>query len=346
MTDVTLTVGGQRYQGWTSLRLSRGVAQIAGGYELSVTERWAGLSTARPIKPGMTAQVQIAGLTIIQGFVDEVAPNYDAQSHTLTVSGRDATGDLVDCAAIHKPGTWSNRTLAQIAKDLAAPFNVPVKVETSVGKPFAKWSIEPGEKVVDNLDRMARQRGVLLMSDGLGNLLITQPAQYQAPAALVLGGNVLSAHGHAHMQERFSEYIVKAQQMGDDDISGTVAAAPSGTATDPAVTRYRPTIIMSEDQADAAGCKSRAAWQRTVRAAKARSIVYTVGGWLANGKPWQPNALVSVQDSFLGINESRLISQVDFYLDEQGERTELTVVGRHAFDPLATPSAPKHGGLF
>lgn len=326
--------------------MTRGITQIAGGYELTVTERWAGLATPRPIKPGMVASVSVAGQTIIQGYIDVVSPNYDAQSHTLTVSGRDATGDLVDCAAIHKPGTWANRTLAQIASDLTAPFKVPVKVETSVGKPFPKWSIEPGEKVVDNLDRMARQRGVLLMSDGVGNLLITQPAQYQAPAALVLGKNVLSARGHASLMERFAEYIVKAQQMGDDEVYGSNAAAPSGTALDTAVGRYRPTIIMSEDQANKAGCSARAAWQRTVRAAKAQSIVYTVGGWLANGKPWQPNALVAVKDSFMGIDETRLISQVDFYLDDQGERTELTVVGRHAFDPLATPRAAAHGGLF
>ena len=346
MSDVTLTVGGQRYSGWTQLQMTRGIAQIAGGYELSVTERWPGLSTPRPIKPGLVAVVAIGGQTIIRGYIDVVAPNYDAQSHTLTVSGRDATGDLVDCAAIHKPGTWRNRTLAQIASDLTDPFGVPLKVETDVGKPFPTWSIEPGEKVVDNLDRMARQRGVLLMSDGLGHLLITQPGQYQAPVALVLGKNIMSARGHASCEERFSKYIVQAQQLGDDDISGADAAGPSGSAIDPGVTRYRPTVIMSEDQADAAGCKVRAAWQRTVRAAKARSIVYTVGGWLAEGKPWQPNALVAVQDSFMGINDTRLIAQVDFFLDDQGERTELTVVGRHAFDVLATPQASAHGGLF
>lgn len=346
MTDVTLTVGGQRYSGWTSLRMTRGITQIAGGYELTVTERWAGVATPRPIKPGAVAAVSIGGQTIIQGYVDVVAPNYDAQSHTLTVSGRDATGDLVDCAAIHKPGTWSKRTMAQIASDLTAPFKVPVKVETKIGDPFPTWSIEPGEKVMDNLDRMARYRGVLLMSDGLGSLLITQPGQYQASAALVLGDNILSARGHASLMERFAEYIVKAQQMGDDQVYGSNAAAPSGTALDTAVTRYRPTVIVAEDQANIKGCKLRAAWQRTVRAAKSQSIVYTVAGWMAGGKLWQPNALVSVKDSFMGIDETRLIEQVDFYLDGSGQRTELTVVGRHAYDAIALPQPNPHGGLF
>jgi len=346
VTDAVLALGGQRYSGWTALRMTRGIMQIAGGYELTVTERFDGLTAPRPIKPGQVASVALGSQTVIQGYVDVVAPDYDKVNHTLTVSGRDATGDLVDCAAIHKSGSWSNRTMAQIAADLCAPFKVPVKVLTSVGAPFAHWSIEPGETVMENLDRMARYRGVLLMSDGVGSLLITQPGQYQAPAALVLGENIEKARGHSSLQERFSEYIVKAQQMGDDALFGSNAASPSGNALDTAVGRYRPTVILAEDQANVSGCKLRAAWQRTVIAAKAQSIVYTVNGWMAKGKLWQPNALVPVRDAFMGINETRLISQVDFYLDEGGERTELTVTGRHAFDPIKVPQPNPHGGLF
>ena len=157
---------------------------------------------------------------------------------------------------------------------------------------------------------------------------------------------VLALGGHSSMQERFSQYIVKAQQMGDDTLSGSNAASPSGNAMDGVVNRYRPTVILAEDQANSAGCKLRAAWQRTVAAAKAQSIIYTVKGWKANGKMWQPNALVPVRDPFLGINETRLISQVDFFLDAGGERTKLTVTGRHAFDPIKVPQPNLFGGLF
>ncbi|WP_424682911.1 phage baseplate assembly protein [Frateuria sp. YIM B11624] len=346
MSDLVLTVDGQRYAGWQSLRLSRGVEQVAGGFELTVTERFDGLSKPRPIRKGQKCSVSIDGQRIIQGWIDVVAPDYDAETHTLGVSGRDATGDLVDCAAICKAGTYHNRTLAQIAQDLAAPFKVPVIVRTNVGAPFAEWRIEPGETVMENLERAARYRGVLLMSDGQGNLVITQPAELKAPAALELGKNILKANGHSSQQQRFAEYIVKAQQAGTDLMFGDEAAAPSGTALDTAIARYRPTIILAEDQANAGTCKTRALWQRTVAAARSDQVVYTVVGWLANGQLWQPNALVDVRDRFLDIDETRLISQVDFTLDEQGERTELTVVGRHAYDPIKLPEPEPDGGLW
>lgn len=346
MSDIVLTVAGQNFSGWESQRVSRGITQIAGGFELVVSERFDGTTTPRPIKPGQTAAVSIDGTTVIKGFIDVVAPTYDANTHTLTLSGRDATGDLVDCAALHPSGGWHGHTLAQIATDLAKPFNVPVKVLTKVGAAFPAWRIEPGETVMETLDRMARYRGVLLMSDGLGSLLITQPGQYQAPAALVLGQNILRARGHASMEARFSQYIVRGQQMGSDDLYGTAASGPTASATDATVPRYRPTVIMAEDQVNISACAVRAAWQRTVRAARASEIIYTVRGWKANGKLWQPNAFVKVTDAFMGIDETRLISTVEFSMDEQGELTDLTVVGKHAYDAIALPQPPANGGMF
>lgn len=346
MSDLVLTVNGQQYSGWLSIKISLGITQIAGGFEFSVTERWDGDTTPRPLRPGQAASVSIDGTTVIKGYIDTVAPSYDANTHTLTLSGRDATGDLVDCAALHPSGGWSGHTLAQIATELCAPFKVPVKAQTKVGAAFSSWRLEPGETVMETLDRMSRYRGVLLMSDGLGSLLITQPRQYTAPAALVLGQNILIAQGHASLQDRFSQYIVRGQQMGSDDVSGDASAGPSGSATDPAVTRYRPTVILAEDQANISACALRAQWQRTVRAARASAIVYTVRGWKANGQLWKPNALVSVTDSYMGLQESRLISNVQFSMGEQGELTQLTVVGSHAYDCVAIPQPSPTGGLW
>lgn len=346
MSKLLLAIDGQRYGGWTSLRLSRGIEQVSGSFELSVTERFEGLAKPRPIRRGQKATVSIDGTTVITGYVDVVAPSYDAATHSLTVSGRDATGDLVDCAAICTSGVYKGRTLAQIATDLAKPFKVPVVVHTAVGAPFPEWRIEPGETVMESLDRAARYRGVLLLSDGLGNLVITQPGSGKAPATLKLGENILQAQGHSSLQQRFAEYIVKAQQAGNDMLFGSTASQPTGRALDTAVGRYRPTMIIAEDQANSGTCKTRAEWQRTVSAARGDQVVYTVNGWLANGALWQPNTLVQVVDSFLGIDEQRLISQVDFTLDDQGERTEVTVVGRHAYDPLKIPQPSPSEGLF
>ncbi|MGH6714752.1 MAG: phage baseplate assembly protein [Bradyrhizobium sp.] len=344
--EFALVIGGAKYTGWTQIHITRGIAQLANSFDLSVSERFDGLGTVRPIRAGQAATISLAGEPVITGFVDSVTPNYDANTHSISVAGRDATGDLVDCAAEHKSGAWKNQSLAVIAFDLIHKFKAGLEVIANVGKPFTDWKIEPGETVFENLDRAARFRGVLLYSDGLGNLVIGKPATGTAPAALVLGENIVAAHGQSSALQRFSQYIVRAQQQGSDNTFGVAAAQLIGEAADAAVTRYRPTEIIAENESDAAGCTLRAQWQRTLAAARAQSIVYTVSGWRANGKLWQPNALVPVRDRFLGLDAERLISQVDFTLDAQGARTYLTVVGPHAYDAIALPEPASDGGLY
>lgn len=344
--DIILNVAGTQYAGWMGLRVSLGITQLANCFQFAVTERWSGQDTPRPIRNGQPASVQFEGETIIKGWIDDVNPAYDANRHGVDITGRDATGDLADCAAIYQSGSWSNRTIAQIAANLAAPFKIPVKVLTHVGAPFPNFRIEPGETVAALLDRASRFRGVLFMSDGLGNLLITQPAIDKAPADLVLGQNIVSARGASSWRNRFSKYIVKAQMMGTDETFGEAVAGPTASASDPVVTRYRPKLTMAEEQADQAACQIRANWERTVMAARSKEIIYTVKGWKANGKRWKPNALVTVNDPCMGISDTRLIAQVDYIQDADGKRTDLTITGKDAFNTIALPQPSPTEGLF
>ena len=344
--EFALTIDAVRYTGWTSLRVERGMDQLAGSFSFQLSERFSGLQTVRPIYPGAKASVMLAGETVITGYVDKAEPAYDAERHSLTVSGRDATGDLVDCAAIHKSGHWKDTSLAQIAFDLIKPFKAGLTVIADVGAPFADWAIEAGETVFENLDRAARFRGVLLYSDGLGNLVIGKASDARAPTALILGHNIESAHGVSSELQRFSDYIVNAQQTGTDESYGANAAALTAQAADAAVARYRPTMIMAENESDVAGCKKRAEWQRTVTAARAQTVVYTVNGWRAHGVLWQPNTNVHVKDPYLGIDGDRLISRVAYTLDEQGVRTELSCLPKAAYNAIALPEPVGLGGLY
>jgi prophage tail gpP-like protein len=344
--EFALTIESSRYTGWTSLRVERGMDQLAGSFTFALSARFGGLHTVRPIYPGAKASVSIAGETVITGYIDKAEPQYDAERHTLIVSGRDATGDLVDCAAIHPSGHWKDMSLAQIAFDLIVPFKAGLTVIANVGAPFADWAIEAGETVFQNLDRAARFRGVLLYSDGLGNLVIGEASNARAPASLVLGQNIESAAGVSSELQRFSEYIVKAQQSGTNESYGAASAALMAQAVDATVHRYRPTIIMAENESNLAGVQQRADWQRTVRAARAQTVVYTVNGWRANGMLWTPNTNTHVYDPFLGIDGDRFISRVAYTMDQQGVRTELSVLPRAAYNAIALPQPVGIGGMY
>lgn len=338
MSDAQLLVNGNLYGGWKSQRITRGIEQIAGSFELGVSEMWPDQAAAITINTGARCEVRIDGETVITGWVDEVGVDYDADSHEVKVRGRDATGDLVDCAAIHKSGEWQGQTMLQIARDLVAPFGIKVTANTDVGAPFKNWNIQDGETVFENIDRMARHRAVLTVSDGKGGLLLTRAGQQRASTALVLGENIELASGTRSALERFSEYIVKGQQAADDLITGTDATEPQGRAADKNVQRYRPLIVIAETAADAAALQQRAEWERNVRAGRAAALTYTVVGWRHRNGLWQPNTIVPVRDAFLRTETDYLISQVRYLLDDEGgERAELSLRLPQAFDLVAIP---------
>jgi prophage tail gpP-like protein len=266
--DVTLKVNGSDYRGWKNIEVSIGLEQIAGSFRLTASDRWHGQEKAWPILAGNKCTVLIGETTVITGYVDEANPGYDAFSHSLNVSGRDATGDLVDCSAIYKTGQWSGVNLLKIAKDLCGPFGISVKADADVGKAFPKFALQDGETVFEAIERAAKQRGVLLLSDGRGGLVLTRAAQSRIDAALVKGENIEQGSGTFSHKERFSQYIIKGQSPGGDGYSDPAHHAQlKAQNTDDSVTRYRPLIVYAE-QGDGSTYADRAVWERNVRAGR------------------------------------------------------------------------------
>lgn len=338
MIDVTLQVGGSNYRGWKSIEVSIGMEQIAGSFRLTASDRWHGQDEAWPILPGEKCRVLIGSTPVITGYVDESNPEYDARSHGLNVSGRDATGDLVDCSAIYKSGQWTGATLLKIASDLCGPFGIPVKAEGSVGKPFAKFALQDCETVFEALERAARQRGILLLSDGNGSLILTRAGSAKIGTALVKGVNIERASGTFSHKERFSQYIVKGQAPGGDSFSDPKHHAQlKASAADAQVKRYRPLIVYAE-QGDGTTYADRAVWERNVRAGRAARLQITVTGWEHTpGNIWLPNRMVSVQDDYIGVDMELIIARCTYLLDEGGSRTNLELCLREAFDLINLP---------
>jgi prophage tail gpP-like protein len=93
--------------------------------------------------------VRIGETPVITGYVIAADPFYRKGDCGLRITGRDRTGDLVRCTAIHKGGQWRNATVERICKDLLAPFGIGVIAQTAVGAPIADFKLSHGETVVD-----------------------------------------------------------------------------------------------------------------------------------------------------------------------------------------------------
>lgn len=342
MPETVLEVDGVRYGGWKRISIQRGLEQIAGQFELGVTERWPGTGVSRPISPGQSCRVLVDGNPVITGYVDDVRPSFSADDRTIEVVGRDRTGDLVDCSAVYKSGSWSNSTLARIAADLCKPFGIEVIDKVGVAKRFTTFALQEGETAFEAIERAARMRGVLLVADGAGRLTIARAGSSRAGTVLVQGKNILSARGLFSQRERFSTYTVKGQAQGTDNAFGAAAASQKGSATDAGVTRHRPLVVLAEDQGEGASFGERAAWERNVRRGRSSRATVTVQGWQHAGGIWAPNLLVPVQSALLDIDAELLTASVTLTLDERGTTAELELCAAEAFDVIA-PKAKKKG---
>lgn len=340
---LALLTGGKFYSGWESVSVMRSMEHCSGAFRLGVSDLWPGQSVARNIEPGETCEVMIGTDPVITGYIDALDVEIDDNKHDITVAGRDATADLVDCSAIRKTGQWRGQKIERIAQDLCDPFGIAVRAEVDTGAALTSFALQVGETVFEAIERAARIRALLLMSDGRGALLITRAGVARAPTALVLGQNVLSAKVQLDMRDRFSSYTLLGQTPGSDDWNGVKASQVRAVATDPDVPRYRPLVLTNDSPDLAATLKQRVQWEAIVRAARSLDIELVVQGWRHAEGLWQPNTLVHVQGASLRLDADLLITTVQSKLDEQGSTSTLTLTRADAFSLLEMKAAAGGG---
>ncbi|MDA0148860.1 phage baseplate assembly protein [Vibrio sp. LaRot3] len=346
MDNVVAKVRNQSVEGWKKVNVRRSLKSVVGEVRLSVTKEW---NEARKIimTKGEPIVIEIGNECVATGYISEFIPSYDAKEVRYELICHDKTIDLVECSLIHSTGQWNNATLTQLANDVCKPFGIDVVVEANVGAAFDVVRIEHGETVFAFLDRLARQRGVLLTSNAYGNLVITTASTKKLGITLETGKNIRAARGRFSMRERYSDVTVK----GDSD-TGEFTLAKTGyqavTEKDVTVPRYRPLIVMLEEPFTAAGASRRGQWHIKHAEAKSNSSEITVTGWRMgeafNGRLWPMNELVKVIDPIQDINDELLIAGFDLEEGDSGRITVLTVMPPKALEvPIETPQSQDKG---
>ncbi len=338
MNNVELKVDGKIFSGWTSVTVNRSIETMAGYFDLGVNVQTS--TDLSSLAPGKLFTLSIDGQTVITGYTDGRRRQMGADSMKITIAGRDKTADLIDCAAIYKGGQWKKRTLEQIARDLCQPYGVAVRWELTDAEsaaPFSSFTLDHSETVYEALGRAARARGVLITSNAAGDLVFTRADESHSDR-LVLGENLLSVDFDEDYRDRFSEYTVKGHGRSNGKVGDTVdartIASQKGTATDSAITRYRPMIILADSKIDAQSATARALREQRRRLAKSVTFEAQLDGWTrSNGQIWMPNILAEIDASKFAIQTGPLlVSKVVLTLDDrEGVKTTLTLAPRDGF---------------
>lgn len=346
MGDVSLTVGGNAYLGWEELTITRSLEALCASFELTYIDAWEYQKSDDNysrwyLKPGDEVEVYIDKDLVITGYIDQVDASFDDKSRDFSVHGRDVTADLVDCAAsLENAKNYSNLNLYQLATILAKPYGITVILDADPGKRFSRVSVEHGQSVHNVLDILCKQRGVLLTTNKDGDLVITEPASLTADIAIVEGQNLKSGNFSLDHKQRFSKYVVYGQSATQGNWGNSLARKTKSTATDDAVTRYRPKVSVAERDASQNETIKQAQWEAAYAAARGTKFNAVVNGWRQGDKTsaslWLPNSIVEVQAPSLGLSGEMLIETVSYKLsngENGGEITEMTITKPDAWVP-------------
>ncbi|GAB6968404.1 tail protein [Komagataeibacter kakiaceti JCM 25156] len=286
---MTVLVNGKPLVEYTESECGRDLMDIAGSFRISYFPRksLAPFGQATPVSPTAVAEasritehdaveVRVHGRTVLKGAVDDVQVRVDENGFQAAISGRDVTGNMVDCHANPTgPGEYRQITLANLVQSIASPFGIAVTTDVDIGAPFTLVALEPAETAMAAIERHSRQRGILVTSDGVGGIVLTTSGRTRAPDALRLPGNVHAMEARISSRGLFSDVWVKGAfrnllrpvqaplQAGSVPLSESLAtdgygADPSrqesaailrwGHSINPAVRRYRPRVWLAATQ--------------------------------------------------------------------------------------------------
>lgn len=333
--QIVLKINGQDFDGWTNIEIETGLKECCSIVSMPVSERWAGKTPPTPwqIKPFDNVTVTIGGELVLTGYVEEYNPSYSASDHNVRISARSKPCDLVDCMPDMGAGQFLNNKLDAIARAICAKFGIDVVVEADVGDPFPDVMIEKTETGFQFLEKLARQRSVLLTDNEKGNLVLTQAGKGgDASGALIEGDNILAASANLSARNRFQEFTVYSQLPVMDD--GQDAQNDiDGHATDPNCPRYRRLAEMSEDPLSKAEADARAKWRKLHNIAEDTQATITVQGFRQrDGKLWKKNQNVPVKSPMLALDRKMLTASIKFSMSNGGGRqTHIAVAPPELF---------------
>lgn len=367
LKGISLVIDGQPYDQWLSAEVTRDLKDFSGSFSFTFRDKarsgqslpYVSAGSALKLRPGPPVDIFIDGRPVLKGWLETVSPDIGERQAIVTISGRDKTGDLIDCAALKDTAEYKNVKLEDAVRRIVAPYGLSVRSEIDTGAPFARYSLDLAESAFSAIEKGTRSRHALILSDGVGGVVITQTGKSRAPTDLRLPGNVLFASASFSHEGRYSETIVRGQgeaagkergaasldvtaapisasDRQDSDGSATdrerKGTAATGRAKDDEITRYRPIVHLARSKADNVSAQDEADWRSRTARAKSEEITHTVKGHVANGQLWTVNQLVYVSDAYLDVERDMLISRVTYREDESGRATEMAIVSPEAFD--------------
>lgn len=342
-----LTIGGKIHADFASYEIDSDLLIPADAWQFDL----ASTRTVLPdfIQEGVAMRASLDGTTILTGVIDDIDEQVAKGQHSVSLTGRDLAGQLLDCSAPIFDGQQLD--LKQILTQFLAPFGIKYRIEAAATAIREKVTVEPGETVWEVIAKAAEANGLWQWFTAEGVLTVGEPNPKTPIVAHLMmrrdgvGNNVESVSRRRSLHERYSTITVLSQsagshlEAGKHDIKADLA--------DKGVGLHRPKIITSGDCENIQAARAKAKKLMVDGQLNSQTLTVTVKGhYSETGVLWQPRQRVTLLSEPHNIDGIYFIMGRKFKLSRAtGKTTELRlrVDGIWSIDPYKAKARKRKG---
>jgi prophage tail gpP-like protein len=313
--EISLRINDRIINRWQRYTISADMLTPADSFELALAPARRDIWDLVP--PDALVEVRIDDTPVVTGFIDERELSISKASPTITVTGRDKVGRMVDESSDLK--AYGKMSLQALAEFVAAPTFSGVTLSNARNRDlvrgrrsgkapagseplFAKASeapkkVEPGETRWDVLEQFLKPARLLAWSTADGKDLVVGLPNYkqgtqwrffvpQEGSSRTTRGNVLEVSFAESVANRYSLITVVGSSRGDGATYGeqvtkhrhTTRQGPNADGTGSAFATRKQLIISDDEVKNGRDAKERAARELAFRDAEKQVVEITVKG--------------------------------------------------------------------
>jgi prophage tail gpP-like protein len=316
---VTVSAGGQNWSGFESVDVIAGFNEAARSFRLSIAAQLGGGGTFATFAAGGQVSISSNDDLLVTGYVDRYQPHLDGhQKAIIDVSGRGKGQDAIDCSALHSTGNFQNQTVLQIAQALDQ-FGIGFSSDQMLQQ-IPSYQVTPGESVFRCVEKLCRSQGLVVAGQPDGSIMITKVSG-QSNSPLIEGYNCKALSADHNWAGRHSQVIARGQRPVGN---GAQNLQIEQMAMDASVNRFRPVLVVIDEDTDSTRAMSRAKWRLAREAGHALKASIEVQGFHDDGgQLWTPGNLTWLESEFLSVQQNMAIERVVYSQSRAGSTTQL-----------------------
>lgn len=384
--QITVEINGETFTDWESVEVYDDMEQLGNDFTLTSNVP---IPQQLNIQKGQAVIIRIDNAIVLTGYVDKINKSEDANSSQMVVTGRDRVSDFIDSRLSSKTFVPPigfieilKKVLTEVGYEIVSSNSLSQPLQTDLSRtkigiidnyskengpiPIFKTNegigFKPGESAYQLIKRLADKRGLILGTDGKGNITIDAVGVNQSVTDLSRIGNsptnnIKDATLDDGMQDLFYSYTIASMNTGEANASLSAADKQKTDAQKAIIDPVNNNVSYSATVYDKLirptrkfyavvpglnnqQCKERAIWECNIR--KAKSFIYKckVVGFrqkaVTNPEEenplWDINTKVFLSDDRFGLERQVLIRAVRYKQSvAEGSICELTLIDQDSY---------------